>query len=71
MHGPTAEFLADKPLFAALADEFLTFVDDARRSWRTARALTSLSQRRAIGRDLVELTTTRQAALQLEPLGAV
>jgi DNA polymerase III epsilon subunit-like protein len=29
VHGLTAEFLADKPLFAAVADEFLTFVGDA------------------------------------------
>jgi DNA polymerase III subunit epsilon len=29
VHGLTAEFLADKRLFAVVADEFLTFVDDA------------------------------------------
>ena len=29
MHGLSAEFLADKPLFAAVADEFLAFVGDA------------------------------------------
>jgi DNA polymerase III subunit epsilon len=29
VHGLSVEFLADKPLFAAVADEFLTFVDDA------------------------------------------
>jgi DNA polymerase III subunit epsilon len=29
VHGLTAEFLADKPLFAAVADEFLAFVGDA------------------------------------------
>ena len=29
VHGLTAEFLADKPLFAAIADEFLAFVGDA------------------------------------------
>jgi DNA polymerase III subunit epsilon len=29
VHGLTAEFLADKPLFADLGDEFLTFVGDA------------------------------------------
>jgi len=29
VHGLTAEFLADKPLFAAVADEFPAFVDDA------------------------------------------
>ena len=29
VHGLTAEFLADKPLFAATADEFLAFVGDA------------------------------------------
>jgi DNA polymerase III subunit epsilon len=29
VHGLSAEFLADKPLFAAVADEFLTFVGDA------------------------------------------
>jgi DNA polymerase III subunit epsilon len=29
VHGLTAEFLADKPLFADLAEEFLTFVGDA------------------------------------------
>jgi DNA polymerase III subunit epsilon len=29
VHGLSAEFLADKPLFAAIADEFLTFVCDA------------------------------------------
>jgi DNA polymerase III subunit epsilon len=27
--GLTAEFLGDKPLFAAVGDEFLSFVDDA------------------------------------------
>ena len=29
VHGLSAEFLADKPLFNAVADEFLTFIDDA------------------------------------------
>jgi len=29
VHGLTAEFLADKPLFGGLADEFLAFVGDA------------------------------------------
>jgi hypothetical protein len=29
VHGLTAEFLADKPLFAAVTDEFLAFVGDA------------------------------------------
>jgi DNA polymerase III subunit epsilon len=29
VHGLTAEFLADKPLFAAIADEPLAFVGDA------------------------------------------
>jgi DNA polymerase III subunit epsilon len=29
VHGLTAEFLGDKPLFAAVADEFLAFVGDA------------------------------------------
>ena len=29
VHGLTAEFLADKPLFAAVADELLAFVGDA------------------------------------------
>jgi DNA polymerase III subunit epsilon len=29
VHGLTAEFLADKPLFGDLADEFLAFVGDA------------------------------------------
>jgi hypothetical protein len=29
VHGLTAEFLADKPLFGAVADEFLAFVGDA------------------------------------------
>jgi DNA polymerase III epsilon subunit-like protein len=29
VHGLSAEFLADKPLFAAVADEFLVFVGDA------------------------------------------
>ena len=29
VHGLSAEFLADKPLFDAVADEFLTFIDDA------------------------------------------
>jgi DNA polymerase III subunit epsilon len=29
VHGLTAEFLADKPLFADVADEFLAFVGDA------------------------------------------
>ena len=29
VHGLTAEFLADKPLFAAIADEFLAFIGDA------------------------------------------
>ena len=29
VHGLTAEFLADKPLFGAVADEFLSFVGDA------------------------------------------
>jgi DNA polymerase III epsilon subunit-like protein len=29
VHGLTAEFLADKPLFGAIADEFLAFVGDA------------------------------------------
>lgn len=29
VHGLSAEFLVDKPLFAAIADEFLTFVGDA------------------------------------------
>jgi DNA polymerase-3 subunit epsilon len=29
VHGLTAEFLADKPLFGAVADKFLAFVGDA------------------------------------------
>jgi DNA polymerase III subunit epsilon len=29
VHGLSAEFLADKPLFAAVADELLAFVGDA------------------------------------------
>jgi DNA polymerase III subunit epsilon len=29
VHGLIAAFLADKPLFAAIADEFLSFVADA------------------------------------------
>jgi DNA polymerase III subunit epsilon len=29
VHGLVAEFLADKPLFAEIADEFLAFVGDA------------------------------------------
>jgi len=29
VHGLSAEFLADKPLFSAVADEFLEFVGDA------------------------------------------
>jgi DNA polymerase III epsilon subunit-like protein len=29
VHGLTAEFLADKPMFADAADEFLAFVGDA------------------------------------------
>jgi len=29
VHGLTAEFLADKPLFADVADELLAFVGDA------------------------------------------
>jgi DNA polymerase-3 subunit epsilon len=29
VHGLTAEFLAEKPLFGAVADEFLLFVGDA------------------------------------------
>jgi DNA polymerase-3 subunit epsilon len=29
VHGLTTEFLADKPLFGAVADEFLAFVGDA------------------------------------------
>jgi len=29
VHGLTGAFLADKPLFAAVADEFLAFVGDA------------------------------------------
>jgi len=29
VHGLTGAFLADKPLFAAVADEFLVFVGDA------------------------------------------
>ena len=29
VHGLSAEFLGDKPLFAAIADEFLAFVGDA------------------------------------------
>jgi DNA polymerase-3 subunit epsilon len=29
VHGLSAEFLADKPLFAAVVDEFLAFVGDA------------------------------------------
>jgi len=29
VHGLTAEFLADKPLFGAVADEFRAFVGDA------------------------------------------
>jgi DNA polymerase III epsilon subunit-like protein len=31
VHGLTAEFLADKPLFADVTDEFLAFVGDAPR----------------------------------------
>lgn len=30
VHGLSAEFLSDKPLFAAIADDFLTFVGDAK-----------------------------------------
>ena len=30
VHGLSAEFLADKPLFGAVADEFLAFVGEAR-----------------------------------------
>lgn len=30
VHGLSTEFLADKPLFAAIADDFLTFIDGAR-----------------------------------------
>ena len=29
VHGLSAEFLADKPVFADIADDFLTFIDDA------------------------------------------
>ena len=29
VHGLTAEFLGDKPLFGAVADQFLAFVGDA------------------------------------------
>ena len=29
VHGLSAEFLADKPLFGAVADEFLAFLGDA------------------------------------------
>lgn len=29
IHGITSEFLADKPVFATIADEFLTFVGDS------------------------------------------
>jgi len=29
VHGLSAEFLADKPLFAAIVDEFLAFICDA------------------------------------------
>lgn len=29
VHGLSAEFLADKPVFSAIADDFLAFVDDA------------------------------------------
>jgi len=34
VHGLSAEFLADKPLFGDVADEFLAFVGDARISLR-------------------------------------
>ena len=30
VHGLSSEFLADKPLFAAVADDFLAFIGDAR-----------------------------------------
>jgi DNA polymerase-3 subunit epsilon len=30
VHGLSADFLADKPVFAAIADDFLTFIGDAR-----------------------------------------
>lgn len=29
MHGLSTEFLADKPLFSAVVDEFLAFIEDA------------------------------------------
>ena len=29
IHGLTGEFLADKPIFSAIADEFLDFIGDA------------------------------------------
>jgi DNA polymerase III subunit epsilon len=123
VHGLSVEFLADKPLFAAVADEFLAFVGDAplvahnasfdiaflnAELARAARPIIApkrvvdtlvLARRKHPGghntlEDLcsrygvnslrskhgalpdaellaavyVELTTTRQAALQLEPL---
>jgi DNA polymerase III subunit epsilon len=126
VHGPTAEFLADKPLFGAVADELLAFVGDApllahndgfniaflnaelKRAGRppiaTERVVDTLvlARRKHLGGhnaldDLwarygvdrsrhtqlgalldaellaavyVELTTTRQAALQLDPIAA-
>jgi hypothetical protein len=40
VHGLSAEFLADKPLFGAVADEFHSVSSAMRRSWPTTLALT-------------------------------
>ena len=36
VHGRTNEFLADKPVFAAVADEFLAFIDENGTDWGMA-----------------------------------
>jgi DNA polymerase III subunit epsilon len=68
VHGLTAEFLVDKPLFGDVADEFLTFVGDAPLVAHDAGFDIGFLNAELLAAVYVELTYGRQSALQLEPI---
>jgi DNA polymerase-3 subunit epsilon len=70
VHGLSAEFLADKPAFGAVVDEFLAFVGQAPLVAHNAGFDIAFLNAELLAAVYVELVSERQAALPLESITA-